>query len=75
MFTELLCPCMNYEVMNGGLVLMSNYCVTASYYSILLFILLHFLFINLTTAAAHEEITTGGQIRGVGDSDQQTLSK
>ena len=32
------------------------------------------LFIYLMTAA-HEEIATGGQIRGVGESDQQTLSK
>ena len=33
------------------------------------------LFIYLMTAAAHEEIATEGQIRGVGESDQQTLSK
>ena len=32
------------------------------------------LFIYLMTAA-HEEMATGGQIRGVGESDQQTLSK
>ena len=51
-------------------------CVCMSYYITLNihYILLLILFIYLMTAA-HEGIATGGQIRGVGESDQQALSK
>ena len=52
------------------------YCVIVSHYIVfIIHFLLHFLVIYLTTAASHEEIATGGQIRGVSDSDQQPLSK
>ena len=55
-------------------------CVSVPHYSILIINFIHYLlplmlFIYLMTAAAHGEIATGGQIRGVSESDQQTLSK
>ena len=64
--------------MNSGLVLMMpNYIVLlclviAPYYSLYLGFL--FIYLMHMTAAALEEIATGGQTRGVSESNQQTLS-
>ena len=71
MFTDLLCPCMSSRlVLCQIIVLLCLIIVLIIHYLIHLM-----LFIYLMTAAAHEEIATGGQIRGVGESNQHTLSK
>ena len=61
MFTE-LCPCTS-----SADVKVLCYCVSLLSLPLMMFIYL--------MTAAHDEIATEGQIGGVGESDQQTLSK
>ena len=54
---------------------MSNYFVTVSIIVLIIHYFLPLIFSLYLMTAAHEEIVTGGQIRGVGELNQQTLSK